>query len=152
MEYFAALLLTVVAGHPGHGDPEDHPHGVTPTGVEIHTPAFHLAATLLDRGQPAAAARLVAHDAETSAEAARILADALSKLGDGVGARLALSRAERLSGRGASAPQAPAASPPAPSPRAVAPNPVRSGRVEEPGQPLRGGVGIGRPRDPDGRR
>ena len=98
-----ALLLAAVAlasfgpalAHPGHGDEipwcEDEPPETQGDS------AARLARVVLVRGNAAAAARMIAREAASSAEAARVLADALEKLGDPEGAQLARGRAEALS-------------------------------------------------------
>ena len=98
-----ARLLAVIAfvwcgaalAHPGHGD--EIPWCADEPPETQGDSAARLARVVLVRGNAGAAARMIAREAETSAAAARVLADALEKLGDREGARLARGHAEALS-------------------------------------------------------
>jgi hypothetical protein len=93
MGTLAAALAALALAHSDH-----LPESRAPARTEGEAPvsAAARAAALLDRGEPGLAARLVAREAATRAEAARVLAAALAALGDPVGARIARQRAERL--------------------------------------------------------
>jgi hypothetical protein len=142
VERLAAVLLALATAHPGHDD-GPVPPGVTIQDSEVNTPAARLAASLLDRGQPGLAARLVARDAPSSADAARVLAQALDALDDPVGARIARERADRLD-REVAPPSARAA-----LPAGAGPGPASAAGgddAEEPGQRVSGDDGIRGPR------
>ncbi len=101
MEWLARLLVPVALAHPGHGsgepicDPGPELSCPLPTTETSGKSEIHLARMLLDRGLPAQAAVRLAAEAETSPEAALLLAEALDALGDAEGARLARERAAR---------------------------------------------------------
>ncbi|HWV36957.1 MAG TPA: hypothetical protein VN033_00605 [Vulgatibacter sp.] len=98
----AALALAspgAAPAHPGHEAPVPERPGETPP--ETHgDSAVRLARVVLERGSAGAAARMIAREAAGSATAARVLADALERLGDAEGAALARGRAAELEARG----------------------------------------------------
>jgi len=94
----ALALPGVSTAHPGHD--EEIPWCADAPPETQGDSAARLARVVLTRGNAGAAARMIAREAAASAEAARVLADALEELGDAEGAALARARAEELSRSG----------------------------------------------------
>ncbi|AKU91539.1 hypothetical protein [Vulgatibacter incomptus] len=95
-----ALLLAPahLRAHPDHG-PAIPWCPLYDSGIAREThgdAAVRLARTVLERGNPTYAMRMIAREARTSADAALVLAEALEQLGDSEGAALARSRATHL--------------------------------------------------------